>query len=66
MDNKKKARDMIYGGFAVFGGASCAIYGFAANRFHNWEIMMLILGGAIAGLAVGLICNGIIIATLKK
>ena len=65
MGNTNKASIMIFGGFALLGGVSCAIYGFVANRFHDWEIMMLIIGGGVAGFAVGLICNGIIAAIRK-
>lgn len=63
--NADRARGMIYGGFAVLGGVLCGLYGFAANRFTTGEILFLAVGGAAAGVALALICDGILMS-LKK
>lgn len=63
MNEKNKyseAKGLMYTGFTLLGAVLCGIYGFTANRFNLNEIFFLILGGAIVGVAVALICNGII------
>lgn len=57
---KDKGKVLIYSGFSILGGVLCAIYGFAANRFQTSEIIFLVAGGIVAGIALGLICEGMI------
>lgn len=70
MEDKKniisKAKKSIYYGFPIFGGTLCWLYGFTANRFRKDEIFLLIIGGAIAGVALAMIISGIISLLKEK
>lgn len=53
----EKALKLLYGGAAVFGGAIAGMWAFTANRFQTSEIVMIIIGGIIAGIGLGMICH---------
>jgi hypothetical protein len=64
MNNRKnyftQAKKLLYCGFIIFGGTLCGMYGFAANRFRTDEILLLVIGGIIAGISLAMIFCGVI------
>ena len=50
----------IYIAPAVVCGILAGIWSFAANQFHNYEIMLIIIGGATIGACLGALIHSII------
>jgi len=55
----------IYAGLTVLGGALGGIYGIVHYLLGDVSFITVIIIGAIAGLALGLVCDGVI-ETLKN
>jgi uncharacterized membrane protein len=70
MNNRKNkfthAKKLLYCGFLIFGGTLCGIYGFTANRFRTDEIILLVIGGIIAGISLAMIFCGVISLIKEK